>query len=140
MSRLALRIAVILSAVVIAGCSGGNEYPVQEASEAQTNHIRGALSGEAAVVGSFHAVESQRHNRAWYIGACMEVQGERYAPVWFVSGAPSQPRLLYSVDDEAYKLSQMGRADGTKARTRPTDAEAKTVERSIREAGCFGQS
>lgn len=133
---------VVLVGMVLSGCTESSNSTsssvqasrCQPASARQLAHITAGVKGEASSnsVRTGSAVKSKDYANAYFVAAKIYGPGieEGVGPgVWFITGDPDSPGLIFSVNGYAEEFSDFGHADRTDAAATMGSDGAREAER-----------
>ena len=97
---------------------------LHHASAAQTEALSAGLRSGVRIEAA-SAIESTRHDQAWYVGARVRGMGpSEQVAVWLVTGPKTHPDLLYAVGRAAQAASVWPAGSERGASASPADPEA----------------
>ena len=134
-------VVVALVGMILSGCtesssstSSTSSSRCQPASAKQLEYITAGVKGDASYnsVRTGSAVKSEDYVNAYFVAAKIYgpgIEEGRGPGVWFITGDPNNPGLIFSVNGYAEEFSDFGHADRTDAAATMGSDGAREAER-----------
>lgn len=145
--RIPLSLGSVVIGLILFGLTYGERNlasptPDSTGIRAPSNAVQALAPAQRAILstgldagvelGATYSVASERHSSVWYVaGELQRADGDRTVAVWIMTGAPSEPGLLFSLNSPARLYSMWPDSRTGRLRASEIDHEALAVASAV---------